>query len=189
MRKFSIFLGAFDMVFEELNKEMLKDKNVHDIIKKARVESIAFVGGTDQVNTATPSSTDVGSFLAQFRKLCGPLEGSTLDLRLREAEAAYTSQFISRGVGQGGPKATGMTIMFPRKENVQEGSELYHDVVNKYSHTATTDLPKWIEFLENYYSAPALGKWIDGSVCTKKNGAGKSHAYSAKMSLRGAGQG
>lgn len=179
----------FDSFFEELNKEMSRDQNVHNIIKKAQVESIAFVGGSDHVDTATPSSTDVGSLLNQFRKLCVPLEGSILDLRLQKAEAAYVDQFISTGLGPGAPSATGMTIMFPKKENVQEGSDLYNNLVNTSFSTATKPLPKWLAFLENYYSAPSVGERVEGSVCTQNNGFVRSHAYSAKLSLRGGGNG
>jgi hypothetical protein len=179
MSKFSGFLSAFDLLFEELNREMLKDQNVHNIIKRARVESIAFVGGTDHVDTAFPSSIDVGSFLDQFRILCEPQGGSALDLRLQEAEVLYASQFVSRGVGPGAPSATGMSIMFPRKEKMEEGNDLYQKLLDTSYHTSTKDLPKWLEFLENYYSSSFFGEMIDSSVCTR------SHGNSAKASLRG----
>lgn len=186
MSKFSTFLGAFDSFFAELSKEMLKDQNVYNIISKTRKESIAFTGGRDDFDTDIPSLTDVGSFLNRFRDLCGPLQESVLDLRLQEAEAAYSDQFISRGFGPGAPRATGMTIMFPRKQNVEKESELHHHLLNMAFHTSTRDVPKWLEFLENYYFSPAPGKWIDASVCSKTaNSSEKSHnAYSAKMSLR-----
>jgi hypothetical protein len=180
MSKFSNFLSAFDSLSEELNREMLKDQNVRNIIKRAHIESIAFVGGTDPVDTAFPSSIDVGSFLDQFKLFCEPQGGSELDLRLQEAAALYASQFISRGVGPGAPiAATGMSIMFPRKEMMEKDNDLYQNLLDTSYHTSTKDLPRWLEFLENYYSSTFLGEMIDGSVCTK------NHGNSAKSSLRG----
>lgn len=162
--KFTSFLDAWDALFAELNSQILTDKNVHTITQRARLNSLAFMGGTDTSNTKTPSAMDIGSFFETFRTLCSIDPNSKLELLQQAAETAYAEMFVSRGVGPGTPPASGMHILWPQRR-VYEQEDLYHILLSDTSIVSTGDAPNWINFLLSFYEAPAPEDTSENSVC------------------------
>ena len=164
---FTVFSGALEALFAELETRLAAndDADFHALLQRARASSVAFESYLDDTGTANPSAVDVGSFLSAFSELCEPPPSSTLGQRLQEAEASYSEMFVSRGIGPGTPKATGMHIMFPMKNAYQSNQRLFNGYLFQNPHL---DLPpQWLSFMQTYLAtkSPSSDKSNSESIC------------------------
>ncbi|GAX09741.1 hypothetical protein FisN_19Lh210 [Fistulifera solaris] len=157
------FLNAWDALFSQLSIEIANDKNVHTIMQRSRLNTLAFMGATDTSDTNTPSAMDIGSFFETFRTLCSIDPNSEVETLMAAAETAYTAMFVSRGNGPGTPPATGMHILWPQRQ-VYDRYDL-SVIIESDSLAATGDAPNWINFLMTFYQAAAPEAVSDNSVC------------------------
>jgi hypothetical protein len=157
------FLNAWDALFSQLSIEIANDKNVHTIMQRSRLNTLAFMGAIDTSDTNTPSAMDIGSFFETFRTLCLIDPNSEVETLMAAAETAYTAMFVSRGNGPGTPPATGMHILWPQRQ-VYNQYDL-SVIIESDSLAATGDAPNWINFLMTFYQAAAPEAVSENSVC------------------------
>ncbi|GAX22182.1 hypothetical protein FisN_19Lh242 [Fistulifera solaris] len=157
------FLNAWDALFLELSIKIANDKNVHTIMQRSRLNTLAFMGAIDTSDTNTPSAMDIGSFFETFRTMCSIDPNSEVETLMAAAETAYTAMFVSRGNGPGTPPASGMHILWPQRQ-VYERYDL-SVIIESDSLAATGDAPNWINFLMTFYQAAAPEAVSEKSVC------------------------
>jgi hypothetical protein len=157
------FLNAWDALFSQLSIEIASDKNVHTIMQRSRLNTLAFMGAIDTADTNTPSAMDIGNFFETFRALCLIDPNSEVETLMAAAETAYNAMFISRGNGPGTPPATGMHILWPQRQLYDQYD--LSVIIESNSLAATGDAPNWINFLTTFYQAAAPDAVSENSVC------------------------
>lgn len=165
------FLRAWDDLAAEFEQLLKDDYKFSTLLRRSRNNALSFIAPGDNGLFNLPSGLDIGDFLSTFKGLCEPDSSSTLSSLLRVVEDAYELMVESVGDSPNTPDGTGMYVMWPTQTSYNWAiasnaiGNLRH--MNESYIMATTDAPKYLQFLERFFSAEQpSSRSGTSSVCT-----------------------
>ena len=153
--------SVFHQAWGELSTEMLNllgDLNFYAALSRARGQTLSF-----ESSLVAKDAVDIGHFLANLRSICEVAPGSPLDMLIDSTMTAYDDQFVSRRVGNGTARATGMHITWPLKNEYKKNEEAI--VYLMFQRDYNDDAPTWLEFLGTFLNSTSPAANSEGSVC------------------------
>jgi len=169
LRKYDAFEAKLTVFLDALTAQVKTgDISVIRAINRALLGSVRFEGSqdtTDHLMRMTKSSTDLGSFLANFAERCPSAQAnSDISASLFELQSAYEELVLYFRFGEGSPEgATGVHVILPtRKDALDNIANLYEsiDAHMQYSDHVPASLKS---FTDVFYSRDLAVKDVEAA--------------------------